>query len=279
MDVITVAKNENVGDVENAIKHVKERFRAICTTLPFRHISARMIIELVNFCIMWINAFQSSVGVSAELSPRTIMTGQKMDFTKHCRSPFGAYCETHNDLEITNDAQVARSVPCICLGPVGSIHSTHKFLNLDAGQVVERKQWRELPMPDNVICWVEALACRDHQPPAVTFTDCNGDPFGNDEQADYAPADQRGYTGVDLTDNEHTAHGQRALFELPAVFLVPIDPDQPDDQPNDHNNVAPPMENNNDDDGIEGDADNIGDMPYAQNTTTTTAATTTSNRR
>ncbi len=117
--------------------------------------------------------------------------------------------------------------------------------------------------PNNVICRVEALA-RRNSATSRNFYRQDGDPFGDNEQADYAPTDQRRRTGVDLTNSQHAARGQRALFELPGVFQGPLDPDQPDDQPNNHNNVAPPMANDNDDDGIEGDADNIGDMPEIQ---------------
>ncbi len=109
-------------------------------------------------------------------------------------------------------------------------------------------------MPDNVIRRIEALGRRDRQLPAVTFTDCNGDPFGDDQQDDYAPADHRGRTGVD-ENIEQAARGQRALFELPGVFQGPLEPDQLE---------APQLEPlepdpNHDDKGAKGNADKPAD--------------------
>jgi hypothetical protein len=56
-----------------------------------------MIIELVSFSVIWLNAFPPSSGVSKTFSPRTIMTGTSLEYAKHHKVPFGAYVETHEE--------------------------------------------------------------------------------------------------------------------------------------------------------------------------------------
>jgi hypothetical protein len=87
----TAAASEHVPDIEQKITVLKERARALRSTLPFKVIPGSIIIEMLANAVLWINAFQSSSGVSNTFSPRTIMTGTALDFNKHCQIPFGAY--------------------------------------------------------------------------------------------------------------------------------------------------------------------------------------------
>jgi hypothetical protein len=96
------AADEHIPDIERQIRTMKERARAVRSTLPFKRLPARMIIELVHFSTLWINAFPPSIGVSDTYSPRTIMTGTSLDYSKHCKVPLGAYVETHEENSPTN---------------------------------------------------------------------------------------------------------------------------------------------------------------------------------
>jgi hypothetical protein len=60
--------------------------------------TGRMIIELVNYVVNWLNAFPPSIGVSKIFRPRMIMTGTTLDFEKKFKLHFGAYTELHEDM-------------------------------------------------------------------------------------------------------------------------------------------------------------------------------------
>jgi hypothetical protein len=74
-----MAQDEHVGDVEQYIRTVKERMRAIYI-LPFECMPPHMVIEMAKSSVFWLNAFPHCQGVSNTLSPRTIITGQNVDF-------------------------------------------------------------------------------------------------------------------------------------------------------------------------------------------------------
>ena len=90
------ANKEHAAEIERLNRTVKERFRAMCSTLPFNRLPARIIVELVAFCVLWLNSVPPKGGVSQYYSPRTILTGTMLDWTKHCRANFREYCETHD---------------------------------------------------------------------------------------------------------------------------------------------------------------------------------------
>jgi hypothetical protein len=59
----TVAADERVTYVERQIRVIKERAREIRSTLPFKRLPARMIIELIGFVTLWLNTFPPKIGV------------------------------------------------------------------------------------------------------------------------------------------------------------------------------------------------------------------------
>ena len=89
--------DEHVGDVERFIRTIKERMRAIYNTLPFQKVPARLIIEMAKASVFWLNSLPQKNGLDSKLSPRTIVTGQKLDFKRHCRFQFGEYVQTHEE--------------------------------------------------------------------------------------------------------------------------------------------------------------------------------------
>ena len=74
------SRDEHVGDVERFIRTIKERMRAIYNTLPFQKVPARLIAEMGNASVFWLNSLPQKNGFHSELSPRTIITGQTLDF-------------------------------------------------------------------------------------------------------------------------------------------------------------------------------------------------------
>ena len=91
------SRDEHVGDIEHYIRTVKEQMRAIYNTLPFHKVPARLVIEMTKTAVFWLNAFPVLGGTSWDLSPRTILTGQKVDYVHHCRFQFGEYAQTHKE--------------------------------------------------------------------------------------------------------------------------------------------------------------------------------------
>jgi hypothetical protein len=92
----TVARGEHVPEVlERHIRTIKERARSVYNTLPFTKIPGRMVAELVYYSVFWLNSFPAQDGISNTLSPRAIVIGSHVDFTKHCKLEFGAYVQAH----------------------------------------------------------------------------------------------------------------------------------------------------------------------------------------
>jgi hypothetical protein len=85
-----------------------------------------------------------------------------LDYSKHCKLPFGAYVEMHEENNPTNNMK-ERTRAAICLGPTTNFQGSYKFLCLKTGRRITSKQFKELPMPASVIKAVKALAERDKQ--------------------------------------------------------------------------------------------------------------------
>jgi hypothetical protein len=84
------------GDLaDRGISLNSKRTRSVYNTLPFQRFPTRIVVELVAYCVFWLNSFPHQSGVSDTLSPRTILTGMNVDYLNHCRLEFGTYVHTH----------------------------------------------------------------------------------------------------------------------------------------------------------------------------------------
>ncbi len=73
----TTAAQEHVGEIEQRIQVIKERARGTMNTLLFFQLPRLMIIELMHFCVVWMNTFPVKLGVSKKMEPkRTDLTSQ-----------------------------------------------------------------------------------------------------------------------------------------------------------------------------------------------------------
>ena len=82
---------------------MKERARCTMSILPYNILLKLVIIELMHFCVMWMNSlFLVKSGIFEKWSPREIVSRHKLDAKLHCKVPFRAYCEVHIDLDIRN---------------------------------------------------------------------------------------------------------------------------------------------------------------------------------
>ena len=146
---ITAAK-DHVPKIECKIRAIKERILAIMSALPFQHLPAHVIIELINFCILWMNVIPSKMGCSMNFSLRTIMMCTSLDFKKHCKASFGAYCQVYNDTNLHN-SMTKRTVDCICLGLNNNVQGSYKFFNLATQKKIVHGQFKAILMPKFII--------------------------------------------------------------------------------------------------------------------------------
>ncbi len=114
---------------------IKERARGTFNTLPYKKLPKMMVVELLHFCVMWMNSFPVKSGISKKWSPGKLVSRHKLDAKLHCRSPFRSYCEVHVDPNITNTLD-ARTKWAICMGPTGNLQGSYKFLSLATGKKV-----------------------------------------------------------------------------------------------------------------------------------------------
>jgi hypothetical protein len=207
----TTAASEHVPEIERQLRGIKERARAIVSTLPFKNLPSRMIIELIHFVVLLFNAFPPSSGISNTYSPRTIMTGTTLDYNKHCRLPFGAYVETREDNDTTN-TMVERTRGAICLGPTANFQGSYKFFCLDTGRRVTRKQFREVPMPASVVKRIAEFAERHQQAGELVFTDRNGIIFPDETENEISGAganeNEAASAGADINEHASSPHDE-----------------------------------------------------------------------
>ena len=181
---------EHVPEIERRIRVIKERCRAMRHGLPYNRVPKLLLTNLVLACGRMLNNFPSKGGVSSIYSPRTILTGESLDYKKDLALEFGQYCQVHEEDKPRNG-----QAPCmraaICMGPSGNKQGGFYFMSLRSCKRITRYAWDELPMPDTVIDRINELG--KGQPELLTFTDRKGRLIGDGDVE---------LTGVDGEDNE-----------------------------------------------------------------------------
>jgi hypothetical protein len=241
------ANDEHVGEIERYIRTVKERVRCIYNTLPFQQIPNRMVIEMVYFSVFWLNSFPARDGISSTLSPRTLVTGQKIDFNKHCRVEFGTYVQTH---EQHDNSLTTRTIGAIALRPTGNMQGGHFFMSLATGRRISRRRWTALPMPDDVIERVHQIATQQNADHGLSFRDRNGLSFDDDDEADDDEDD------TSYPDNSDDGQDDVTYYEDAYDDEQWINDDQLVDGHLDADDELIEEPNNNDDDVMEQNAGN-----------------------
>jgi hypothetical protein len=147
--------------------------RCLKADMPLKLLPSVIIKHMVINAVMFINAYKDKQGISDEYSPREIILRWNLD-------------DDEPDSTQTNTMQ-DRAIQAICLGPTGNFQGTHKFLDLESGQVVKRKRFDEFPMPDSVIRKLERWGQRDQHNGRLTFADRNNVPFDWDDEYKFKP--------------------------------------------------------------------------------------------
>jgi hypothetical protein len=68
----TTAANAHIPDIERHIRLIKEWAWAIRSTMPFKTIPGRMIIEMMAHVVLWLNAFPPASGCQLRTAPELL---------------------------------------------------------------------------------------------------------------------------------------------------------------------------------------------------------------
>ena len=196
--------------------------RAIYNTMPFHKVPARLVIEMAKTVVFWLSLFPVLGGASRDLSPCTILTGQKVDYKCHCHFQFGEYTQTDEE---HNNSMNSRTVGALALRPVGNGQGSFYFLSMSTGRVLNQLHATALPMPDDIIDKIHRMTWQQKNNPGLIFADRNLNPDEYDDDDDDDDNDDDETYRDDDNDN----------------------PDDDNDEPYHHN------DNNDDDDDDDDD--------------------------
>ena len=155
MTLNETSQDEHVGDIERFICTIKERMQAIYNMLPFQKVPTRLIVEMAKASVFWLNGLPQKNGLHSELSPQTIVTGQKLDFKQHCHFQFGEYVQTHEEHD---NSMSPWTVGALVLHPTRNAQGSFYFMSLSTGQVLNWLCGTAPPMPDCVVDRVHQMA-------------------------------------------------------------------------------------------------------------------------
>ena len=193
-----VAAHEHVPEIERFIRTVKERTRETYNSLPFTP-PPRIVIEMVRRSIYWLNVFPPKDGVSTSLSPSAIITGHVPAYSKHCRVPFGTYCQIHND---SDKSMKARTTGGIALRPTGNTQGSHYFYAINTARRVTARNWTALPMPADVIQFLNRQAHRLRVRKGLYFQLRDKSEVPENETSDVITAGVVGEAAIDSDDSD-----------------------------------------------------------------------------
>ena len=88
-----MSANKHKPFIEHRIHVVKERVRSIRHSLPFQTIPKGILMHMVFYAVKLLNYFPVRGDVSEVYGPKTIMSGEVLDFKKFS-IPFGSYCNS-----------------------------------------------------------------------------------------------------------------------------------------------------------------------------------------
>jgi hypothetical protein len=127
--------SEHVPEAERNNRTIQERIRSAYHNLPYAMIPKIMLRYLAMISTERLNYFPTKGGVSPYFSPHVILTGRSLDFTKHCKFPFGAYVQANNEPQPTN-TNAPRTIDCIYLRPFPNLQGGHEVMDLRSGRVI-----------------------------------------------------------------------------------------------------------------------------------------------
>lgn len=151
-----VSPGQHVGQIERKNRQIKERCRSVLSSLPYILVSS-LLVYLVGYVVQRINMFPTKSKLD-RISPAESFLGRKIDFLRDLRFEFGEYVQMNNpNITPLNSMQV-RTEGGIALMASGNAQGSVKFFCLGTKKVVTRSQWKVLPIPNEVIEYMNNLA-------------------------------------------------------------------------------------------------------------------------
>ncbi len=106
---------EHVAKIECTIRTIKERFRCVWHSLPFKRYPKILLDAMLSHCVRWLNSFPTRNGISDTYSPRTIITGKAINYERQCRIPFGSFVQAYIDNENATNTEHERTFDSILM--------------------------------------------------------------------------------------------------------------------------------------------------------------------
>ncbi len=158
-----VSRNQHVPAVEVRIKIIKNIFRSIITSLPYK-LPKFLYKYLVFFGVSRVNMYP----VSSRVDPtpaRELFTGRKLNYAKDVRIGFGEYCQIDAFPFPRNDATKSRTRGALSLDPRGNLQGSVRFYLLGDTKtarvtVVTRDTWVKMVVTNDVIDHINYTAAR-----------------------------------------------------------------------------------------------------------------------
>jgi hypothetical protein len=105
-DLDLASKEEHVGNIERNVRYLKEKFRQLHHTLPFKQIPGVIIVWMVQVCTMTLNMFPRKGG-SRHYSPNMIVTNKGVSMDQ-LRIRFGSYVQVWEPSTQTSSLKMRR---------------------------------------------------------------------------------------------------------------------------------------------------------------------------
>ena len=93
----THAENEHISKVERFIRTIKDSTRSTYRMLFFNMVPKLIVIRLAQNVVFWLKAFPMLDSISSKYSPRSLIIGFEVTYSKHIVIKFGTYAQTHED--------------------------------------------------------------------------------------------------------------------------------------------------------------------------------------
>ena len=98
--------------------------------------------------LLLLKHFLSSSSIVTNMSPKTIRTGQTVDFNKHYKYNFREHIHTHEQYD---NIMISRTVATLALQLTGNKQEKHFFWSLFTREQLNWKDTKLFPMPSEIV--------------------------------------------------------------------------------------------------------------------------------
>jgi hypothetical protein len=158
IEVNSAGAGQHVPVIENKIRQIKERIRAVLNTLPFT-LPASMLKNLVFYSVKCLNMMPCRTRMDM-VSPREAFTGRKIDYRLDLRAAFGDYIQAHlpNVSEQDVKSLNPRTSGALVVSMTGNLQGSVQAIDLNTMKMITRDKFTILPMPPTVIDYLNRMA-------------------------------------------------------------------------------------------------------------------------